>query len=320
MFDLGNTSAMLNNRNGGLTIQLGALSGGPNTILQGASSASNPTTYVIGGRNQDTLFAGKITEVIPARTVLITKVGTGTFTLTGANTHTGATAVNGGTLLVNNTSGSATGTNSVTVNSGGTLGGNGFIFGPVIVNSGGALAPGSNSVGTLTLRSNLTLNAGAILNFELGAIAASDKIVINNSLVLGGTLNATSVTGFGAGTYTLITCGGALSGTLPAIGSKPSGYSCTVSTNTAGQVRLIVQTQTPPVFGSIVITNGNAVFSGTGGPTNVPYYVLMTTNIALPAANWTRIATNQFDSSGNFNCTNAIVPGMPQTFYRLQLP
>jgi fibronectin-binding autotransporter adhesin len=228
--------------------------------------------------------------------------------------------VNGGTLLVNNTSGSATGTNSVTVNSGGTLGGRGFIFGPVIVNDGGALAPGSNTVGTLTLRSNLTLSAGAILNFELGAIAASDKIVISNNLVLNGTLNVAGVAGFGAGTYTLITCGGALSGAPPAIGSKPSGYSCTVSTNTVGQVRLIVQTQTPPVFGSIVMADGNAIFKGTGGPTNVPYYVLMTTNIGLPAASWTRIATNQFDFNGNFNCTNAITPGVPQTFYRLQLP
>ena len=320
IFNLRNTSALLNNRNGGITIQLGALIGGPNTTLQGASSANNPTTYVIGGRNLDTLFAGKISEVIPARTAAISKVGTGTFTLTGANTHTGPTSVNGGTLLANNTSGSATGTNTVTVNSGGTLGGKGFIFGPVIVNDGGALAPGSNDAGTLTLRSNLTLNAGAILNFELGATAASDKIVISNRLVLGGTLNVTGLAGFGAGTYTLMTYGGALSGTLPAIGAKPSGYSCTVNTNTAGQIRLLVQTQTPPVFGSIVTANGNAIFQGTGGPTNVPYYVLMTTNLALPAAGWTRLATNQFDSGGHFNFTNAVNPDAPQSFYLLQLP
>jgi autotransporter-associated beta strand protein len=320
IFNLGNTSAMLNNRNGGITVQLGALIGGPNTSLQGASSASNPTTYVIGGKNLDTTFAGKISEVIPARTVLLTKVGTGTFTLTGANTHTGPTVVNGGTLLVNNTSGSATGTNSVTVNSGGTLGGKGFIFGPVIVNDGGALAPGSNAVGTLTLRSNLTLNAGAILNFELGAVAASDKLVINNNLVLAGTLNVTNVAGFGAGTYTLMTYGGALSGTRPAMGSKPSGYSCTVNTNTAGQIRLVVQVQTPPVFNTVFNTVGNLVFSGAGGPTNVAYYVLDSTNLTLPLNLWMPMATNQFSATGTFIFTNAIVPGVPQTFYRLQLP
>jgi len=321
MFDLGNTSAMLNNRNGGLTIQLGALSGGPNTVLQGASSANNLTTYVIGGRNLDTTFAGKITEVTTARTAAITKVGSGTFTLTGANTYTGTNIVNGGTLLVNNTAGWGTGTNNfVIVNDGGTLGGKGFIFGPVIVNTGGALAPGSNSVGTLTLRSNLVLNAGAILNFELGPTSASDKLVISNGLVLGGTLNVTNLAGFGVGTYTLINYGGALSGTLPAIGSKPAGFSCTVNTNTAGQVRLIVQTQTPPVFGGIRVVGTNLTFSGNGGPTNVAYYVLAATNVALPLTNWARIATNQFDGNGHFSFTNVLNTNAPQSFYLLETP
>ena len=321
IFDLGNTSATLNNRNGGITVQLGALIGGPNTSLEGATSANNLTTYVIGGKNLNTTFAGKIFEVNSARAAAITKIGTGTFTLTGANTYTGTNNVNGGTLLVNNTTGWGTGTNNfVIVNNGGTLGGKGFIFGPVIVNAGGALAPGSNSVGTLTLRSNLTLNAGAILNFELAAIAASDKLVVSNGLVLGGTLNVTNLAGFGAGTYTLMNYGGALSGTLPAIGSKPAGFSCTVNTNTAGQVRLIVQTQTPPMFGNIVITNGNAIFNGTGGPTNVPYFVLNSTNLAAPLSNWTRLLTNQFDNNGNFNFTNAISTNSPQEFYLLQLP
>ncbi len=321
LFDLGNTSALLNNRNGGLIIQLGALRGGPNTILQGASSASNPTTYVIGGKNLDTTFAGKITEVIPARTANITKVGTGTFTLSGANTYTGTTTVNGGTLLVNNTTGSGTGTgNTVVVNNGGTLGGTGFITSTVTVNSGGTLAPGSNGVGTLTLRSNLTMNSGVFLNFEAGAVAANDKIVVGNNLVLGGTLNVTNIAGFGAGTYTLITYAGALSGKLPVIGSKPAGYSLLLDTNTAGQVRLIVQAQTAPVFQSIALLNGGVVASGSGGPTNVTYYLLSATNLALPSSNWLRLLTNQFDSGGNFNVTNALSPDSPQNFYRLQLP
>jgi fibronectin-binding autotransporter adhesin len=320
VFDMGSNTVLLNTRNGGLTIQLGALKGGPNVTLQGASSANSLTTYVIGGRNLDTTFFGKISEVIPARTAAITKVGTGTFTLTGANTHTGPTAVNGGTLLVNNTSGSGTGTNTVTVNSGGALGGKGFIFGPVIVNNGGAISPGSNAVGQLTLKSNLTLNAGAILNFELGTTGASDKLVVSNALVLNGTLNVTNVSGFGAGTYTLLTYGGVLSGALPVVGGKPSGFSCTLNTNTAGQVRLLVQVQTPPIFGSIFVEGGNVIFNGSGGPTNVPYYVLASTNLSVPSPSWTRIATNLFSPTGTFSFTNGILLDRPQQFYRLQLP
>jgi autotransporter-associated beta strand protein len=321
VFDLGNASVTLNNRNGGITVYIGALIGGANTFLEGATSASNPTTYVIGGRNLDTTFAGKIFEVIPARTASITKVGTGTLTLTGANTHTGATTIDGGILLVNNTSGSATGTNSVTVNSGGTLGGTGFIFGPVIVNSGGAIAPGTASIGILTLRSNLTLNAGTTLNFKAGVgIVSSDRVAVTNNLVLGGTLNVTNLAGFAAGTYTLFTYGKTLSGTLPVIGAKPSGYSLTLNTNTPGQVRLIVQAQTPPVFGKVIISDGAVIFSGTGGPTNVSYYVLNSTNLTLPLAAWTRLATNQFNATGGFSFTNAISTASPPQFFILQLP
>jgi autotransporter-associated beta strand protein len=318
VFNLGNATVTLNNRNGGITVYLGALSGGPNTSLEGATSANNLTTYVIGGRNLNTTFAGKIFEVIPARTAAITKVGTGTFTLSGASTHTGPTFINGGTLFVNNTTGSGTGTNYVAVNSGGTLGGTGFIFGSVTNFSGGTISPGSNNVGQLTLRGNLFLSAGSTVNFDVGT--SSDKLVVSNALVLGGVFNIANVTGFGAGTYTVMTYGGALGGTLPVIGSKPAGYSITINTNLGGQVRLFVQAQTPPVFGSIKLNGANLVFAGSGGPTNVQFYVMTATNIATPIANWTRIATNSFDAIGNFSVTNSITAGVPQNFYLIQMP
>jgi len=318
VFDLGNTSATLNNRNGGITVYLGALIGGASTSLEGSTSANNLTTYVIGGKNLDTTFAGKIYEYVPFRSNNIVKVGTGTFTLTGANTYTAGTIVNGGTLLVNNTTGSGTGTNYVAVNSGGALGGTGFIYGAVTNYAGGTIWPGSNGVGQLTLKSNLFLAAGSFLNFQLGT--SSDKLVVSNALFLNGIINVTNAAGFGPGTYTNIIYGGALGGVLPAVGSKPSGFSVTIKTNTPGQVRLVVQTETPPSFGSVKLAGTNLAFSGSGGPTNVPYRVLMTTNMALPVAGWSCIVTNQFDATGNFIFTNAVNPDAPQGFYLLQLP
>src|SRR6266567_3640419 len=74
----------------------------------------------------------------------LTKIGTGTLTFPaannyagGANTYTGGTTVNGGTLLVKNKIGSATatGTGAVQVNTG-TLGGVGNINGAVTVGDG----------------------------------------------------------------------------------------------------------------------------------------------------------------------------------------
>jgi hypothetical protein len=117
-----------------------------------------------------------------------------------------------------------------------------------------------------------------------------------------------------------MTYGSALSGTLPVIGSKPASYSIAVNTNTVGQIRLIVQVQTPPVFGGINLVGTNLVFTGTGGPTNENYFVLASTNVALPVANWMRLATNRFNATGAFAFTNAVNPALPQNFYLLQLP
>lgn len=72
------------------------------------------------------------------------KVGAGTLTLGGANTYTGATTVNAGTLAVTGSLASL-----VTVNSGGTLAGTGTVNNIVAVGSGGTVGPGL-SVGTLS--------------------------------------------------------------------------------------------------------------------------------------------------------------------------
>ena len=74
----------------------------------------------------DTLISGNVSGMGSVSDLI--KDGSGTLTLTGTNTYGGGTAVNGGTLLVNNTAGSGTGTGSVTVsNAGTTLGGTGTI-------------------------------------------------------------------------------------------------------------------------------------------------------------------------------------------------
>jgi hypothetical protein len=36
-------------------------------------------------------------------------------------------------------------------------------------------------------------------------------------------------------------------------------------------------------------------------------------------AQWTRVATNQFDSSGNFSLSKPVDPSAPQTYYQIQL-
>jgi autotransporter-associated beta strand protein len=98
----------------------------------------------------------------------VTKIGAGTLTFTAAsgNSYTGTTTVSGGTLLVNNTTGSGTGTGAVTVSNSGTiLGGSGTIAGDLTVNAGAVIAPGSTTTaaGTLTLGgSTVVINGSGV--------------------------------------------------------------------------------------------------------------------------------------------------------------
>ena len=70
---------------------------------------------------------------------------------------------------------------------------------------------------------------------------------------------------------------------------------------------------------SVRTDDNDLVLSGTG-PANGTYAVLISTNISPLAAQWTPMATNSFDSQGNFALTNRLDPNLPQRFYRLRVP
>ena len=67
-------------------------------------------------------------------------------------------------------------------------------------------------------------------------------------------------------------------------------------------------------------SGGNLIFSGSGGPAGGTNYLVATTNIALPVAQWPRVATNKFDLAGNYGITNAISAASAQQLYRVSLP
>jgi autotransporter-associated beta strand protein len=302
------------NKSGGSTNYLGALFGGSAAGLSGATTATaSLTTYVIGGINTNSIFNGVISDGAAAATAL-TFAGPGSLTLAGNDTYSGGTIVNAGSLIVNNAAGNGTGSGPVSINPGATLGGNGTIGGQVSLAAGATLVPGNSGAGTLTITNDLGLNNASILQFQLGTF--SDQVSVTGDLTLGGTLNISATAGFGPGTYTLFNYGGALSVGSLTIGTVPAGYTYKVDTSNQGAVNLIVSS---PQFGGISANAGGVVLSGSGGAANGTYYLLASTNVALPLANWTRVATNQFDASGNFLFTNSFGTNTSQNFYRLQL-
>jgi fibronectin-binding autotransporter adhesin len=92
-----NTGAVLDLN--GFDSAVGSLSGSGLVTNTSASEAGpSPATLSVGADNTSTTFGGLLQD--GASTLGLTKVGTGTLTLTGANTYSGGTNLNGGVLAV----------------------------------------------------------------------------------------------------------------------------------------------------------------------------------------------------------------------------
>ncbi len=76
----------------------------------------------------------------------------------------------------------------------------------------------------------------------------------------------------------------------------------------------------PPPALAMQQVNTNLIFTGSGGPGGGTNYLMATTNLALPAAQWTWVATNKFDLAGNYTITNSPDANLPQQFFRIRLP
>lgn len=203
--DLGSGTSQLMNRNGA-TIEIGELSStGASTVLSGTQTGSAASTYNVGGKNTDATFAGVIAN--GGGTTSVNKVGSGTWTLAGDSTHTGATTVSQGALLVDGSLGNS----AVTVEPGALLGGDGAIGGPVTANAGAILSPGTIPFtgATMNITGGLALKGNTIYcDMSDTPAGANDRIAVGGTLALTGAQHFQFLLLNGplaAGTYDLIT-------------------------------------------------------------------------------------------------------------------
>jgi len=181
----GNGASIITGAQGGLTVATNGtldlngnsvtawnLSGGGN-ITNNSSSADATLTADNSGAST---FGGTITDGSNGHITALTKSGTGTLTLSGANTYSGATTVNGGELLggANNVFSASS---AMTINTGGTVDLGGFSN---TINSV-ALAGGTIQNGSLT--GAITSSGGTInaIGGSASVEASSNKTTVEGS-------------------------------------------------------------------------------------------------------------------------------------------
>ena len=191
--------------------------------LAGAGSSNvslNGRGFTIGSTSGSTTFAGNITG-----SGTLSKDGGSTQTLSGANTYTGGTTINAGTLNATNATGSATGTGALSVEAPATLAGTGHIVLGLGANAtiAGRLSIGDTTLGTPVASTfqlatsgagSTSFGAGSTLAFDLftGAGSGNNAAISTAAdiLRLGGNVtfdaagvlqisNPSAMTGFAAG-------------------------------------------------------------------------------------------------------------------------
>ena len=326
------------------------LNGVTNTVISGTNKLTLAGSFDVGGVPKILTLSNSALTVISGsftNTANFTKAGPGQLVLTADNGQfwSGSFALTEGAVAANNVSGSATGTNTLTI-SGGTLMGTGLVANAIIATSGGSVTPGYN-VGTLTLTSGLDLTGGGALVWTLGAnstnspgVNYSQLALTGGELKLGGasvlTLAFTnSATAPAAANSfwqvvrkwriaTLV--GGAISSggafTTISNGTNAAGTFAT-STDGAGVLLTFTPSATntnPPAIGRVSLSGSTLSFYLTNGSSGAAFQIVTSTNLTQAIGFWS-VATNG-NFSANGTTTNGLIinPAEPQRFYRVKLP
>jgi autotransporter-associated beta strand protein len=349
--DMGNPLATNIVESGGeLAFENGTVTWNKNFLFNG--NGSSPTVEVDGGGyptlngNVQLSSGGCVFNVTGLAMQIIgpisgpgdlIKEGAAPLALEGTNTYTGDTTITTGTLLLE-TNGSIADTavididsgttldvsqrldSTLTLATGQTLEGTGTLNGSLIAGAGSIVSPGQSSVGTLTVTNTVVLSG--LTSMGLDQAGATNSVLASHSTITyGGVLDLNELTGpLATGSSFKLFRATSYLGSFSSLNPATPGAGQTWDTSALGTSGTIRVAAPAPRFGSITLAGTNLVISGSDGRAAGDYYVLTSTNVALPLTNWTRIATNVFDGSGDFSFTNSVSPSVPSRFFLLELP
>ena len=231
---------------GAASVGIGSLSGAGNVFL----GARNLT---LGNLNLDATISGVIADggTIAGTGGSLTKVGTETLTLTGENTYTGGTTINGGELTI------------------GDGGSTGSIVGDIAIGASATL--NINRTGTVTLAGEISGTGGiSQFNNALTTILTGNSPNFTGGIALGrGTLLAN---GSIPGARVVVGANGILSGTGTVGATEVFGFIAPGAAESASVGTLTVQTSlrlertyivdVTPVTADLVTVNGTATLGG----------------------------------------------------------
>lgn len=222
----------------GFNVNVNGLSATSTTVSVVNNATGTNKTLTVGNNDVTASFAGVIADNTSGNgTVALTKTGTGTLTLSGNNTYSGGTTVNGGSLFINSTTGAGTG--GITVNSGvlkvnasignsitlagGTLSGNATLAVDLGLSSTASVISPGNSPGISEFTTTQNWTAYTYdweINDFTGTTAGTD---FDNIAITTGGLNLTGGTSYVLNVISLM--GDNTSGIVPNFGENSVSWS-----------------------------------------------------------------------------------------------
>lgn len=339
----------MNALNLGYTIYLGSLASA-STLT---SVNGNSTTYIVGDLNASTTYSGNVYG-----TGSFVKSGAGTLTLDNSYTFYGSTVVSNGVLaltgnaaptnsstiaihsgavmdvsgLIESFDGVTFQTNVLTLSgdtTNQTLTGSGTLVGSVVAAANSTINPG-DGIGTLTVTTNITLGGTLIMELNRTNSPATNDMLAASTIEMGGTLTVTNRgpdlhTGDTFQLFSVPATGAFAVTNLPATTANGSiTYVWTNKLAIDGTIQVLVGAPNltlitnSPAITNFSLSGANVVISGTNGQPNGTCFLLESTNLAAPRAQWKTVATNVLGGNNyTFTGTNVVTAGSAQQFFML---